>query len=102
MATETSDFDTLTKPVILTGDISRRIKKYDTEEERQQAKLMSYKKYAAKKYYCEICDKTMTLYNYSDHIKTNHHITNFLLYKKSSNKMNGIKTPSHIESKVLS
>jgi len=27
--------------IILTGNISRRIKKYDTEEERQQAKLMS-------------------------------------------------------------
>jgi len=50
--------------IILTGDISRRIKKYDTEEERQQAKLMSYKKYASKKYYCEIRDKTTFLYNY--------------------------------------
>jgi len=27
--------------MILTGDISRRMKKYDTEEERQRAKLMS-------------------------------------------------------------
>ena len=71
---------------ILTGDISRWIKKYDTEEERLQGKLLSYKKYAAKKYYCEICDKTMTLYNYSDHIKTNLHNKNFLLYKNSSNK----------------
>ena len=69
---------------ILTGDISRRIRKYYTEEERQQAKLTSYKKYASKKYYCEICDKTMTLY--SDHIKTNLHNKNFLLYLNSPNK----------------
>ena len=70
----------------LTGDLTRRAKKYDTEEERQEAKVRAYKKYAAKKYYCEICKKTMTLYNYSDHIKTNLHLNNFLLYKDSSNK----------------
>ena len=79
-----NNFDTTT--IILTGDISRRIKKYGTDEERQRAKLMSYRKYKAKKYYCEICDKTMTLYNYSDHIKTNLHTTNFLSYQNSSNK----------------
>jgi len=28
--------------IILTGDISRRIKKYDTEEERQQAINLEY------------------------------------------------------------
>jgi len=72
--------------VILTGNISRRIKKYDTEEERQHAKLMSYKKYASKKYYCESCNKTMTLYNYSEHMKTKLHNKNFLLYINSSNK----------------
>jgi len=66
----------MTTEVVLTGNISRRIRKYDTEEERNQAKLMSYKKYAAKKYYCEICNKTMTLYNYSDHIKTALHLKN--------------------------
>ena len=74
---------------ILTGVISRRVAKYATEEERQQAKLMSYKKYASKKYYCEICDKTMTLYNYSDHINTkvhNKNEKNFLLYQNSPNK----------------
>ena len=70
----------------LTGDLTRRVKKYDTEEERQEAKLKAYKKYAAKKYYCEICDKTMTLYNYSDHIKTKIHLNKLLLYKDSSNK----------------
>jgi len=48
---------------ILTGVISRRVAKYATDEERQQAKLVSYKKYHSKKYYCEICDKTMTLYS---------------------------------------
>jgi hypothetical protein len=75
--------------ITLTGEISRRIKKYDTEEERQQAKRMSYKKYASKRYYCEICDKTMTLYNYSDHIKTNLHnknFENFISYQNSPNK----------------
>jgi hypothetical protein len=41
-----SDFQS----VILTGQISRRVAKYATEEERQQAKLQSYKKYASKKY----------------------------------------------------
>jgi len=74
---------------ILTGVISRQVAKYATEEERQQAKLMSYKKYASKKYYCEICDKTMTLYNYSDHINTkvhNKNEKNFLLYQNSPNK----------------
>ena len=74
---------------ILTGVISRRIAKYDTEEERQQAKLMSYKKYHLKKYYCEICNKIMTLYNYSDHINTKVHNKNekkILLYKNSLNK----------------
>ena len=70
----------------LSGDLTRRVKKYDTEEERQEAKLKAYKKYAAKKYYCEICDKTMTLYNYSDHIKTKIHLNKLLLYKDSSNK----------------
>jgi len=38
------------------------------------------------KYYCEICDKTMTLYNYCDHIKTNLYGRNFLLYQNFSNK----------------
>jgi len=33
---------------ILTGELSRRVAKCATEEERQQAKLMSYKKYASK------------------------------------------------------
>ena len=61
---------------ILTGQISRRVAKYATEEERQQAKLISYKKYASKKYYCEICDKTMSIYNYTDHIQTNLHNNN--------------------------
>ena len=46
---------------ILSGELTRRIKKYDTEEERQQAKLASYKKYASKKYYCEVCNKTMSI-----------------------------------------
>ena len=71
---------------ILSGNLTRRVKKYDTEEERQQAKLISYKKYAAKKYYCEICNKTMTLYNYSDHIQTDLHLKKILLYKESPNK----------------
>jgi hypothetical protein len=44
--------------ITLTDDISRRMTKYATEEQRQQAKLMSYKKCAAKRYYCETCDKT--------------------------------------------
>jgi hypothetical protein len=48
---------------ILTGELSRRVAKYATDEERQQAKLVSYKKYHSKKYYCEICDKTTTLYS---------------------------------------
>ena len=61
---------------ILCGDLTRRVRKYDTEEERQEAKLKAYKKYAAKKYYCETCDKTMTLWNYSDHIKTSIHLKN--------------------------
>ena len=72
---------------LLCGDLTRRVKKYDTEKERNEAKLVSYKKYAAKKYYCEICNKTMTLYNYSDHIKTKLHLNNFLLYKDSPNKL---------------
>jgi len=60
--TNINNFDVLTKSaIILTGDISRRIKKYDTDEERQRAKLMSYQKYATNKYYCEICDKTTSL-----------------------------------------
>ena len=83
--TDINNFDAMTA-IILTGDISRRIKKYDTDEERQRAKLMSYRKYKAKKYYCEICDKIMSLYNYSDHIKTNLHNKIFLLYQNSSNK----------------
>ena len=61
---------------ILTGNLTRRVRKYDKEEERQEAKLRSYKKYAAKKYYCEICNKEMTLYNYRDHIKTQLHLKN--------------------------
>ena len=61
---------------ILSGNLIRRIKKYDTEEERQEAKIRSYKKYAAKKYCCKLCNKTMTLYNYSDHIKTKFHLKN--------------------------
>ena len=60
----------------LSGELTRRVKKYDSEEERQQAKLRSYEKYKAKKYYCEICNKTMSLYNYSDHIKTKLHLSN--------------------------
>lgn len=60
----------------LTGDLVRRIKRYSNEEERQKGKLLSYKKYAAKKYYCTVCDKTMSLYNYADHIKTNLHLKN--------------------------
>ena len=78
-----------TKPTILTGNLTRRIKKYDTEEERQQAKLISYKKYASKKYYCEICDKTMTLYNYTDHIQTNLHNNN-----NNNNKIFPLETNS--------
>ena len=70
----------------LSGVLTRRVKKYDTEEERQEAKLKSYKKYAAKKYFCEICDKSMTLYNYSDHIKTNFHLKKILSYIESPNK----------------
>ena len=70
----------------LSGDLTRRVKKYETEEERQEAKLKAYKKYATKKYYCKICDKTMTLYNYSDHIKTKIHLNKLLLYKDFSNK----------------
>lgn len=76
----------MTTEIILTGNISRRIKKYSTEEERCQAKLFSYKKYAAKKYHCIICDKTMTLYNYTDHIKTKIHLTNLVLRENLPNK----------------
>ena len=36
---------------IISGNYTPRIKKYDTEEERQEAKIRAYKKYAAKKYY---------------------------------------------------
>lgn len=70
----------------LTGELTRRIKKYNTEEERQEGRLRSYQKYKAKKYYCEICDNTMTLYNYSAHIKTKKHLSKILLSKTSSNK----------------
>ena len=70
----------------LTGELTTRIKKYDTEKERQEAKVRSYKKYKAKKYYCSVCDVTMTLYNYSDHIKTQKHLGKILLIKSSSNK----------------
>jgi len=66
---------------VLFGDLIRRVKKYDTEEERQEAKIRAYKKYAAKKYYCKICDKTMTLYNYRDHIETNRHLKNSISNK---------------------
>jgi len=46
--TDINHCDALSKPaIILTGDLSRRIKKYATEEERQRAKLLSYKKYAS-------------------------------------------------------
>ena len=72
--------------VILTGDIHRRIKKYETEEERNNGKIRSYIKYKSKKYYCTICNKTMTLYNYSDHIKTTIHNKNFSLHNNSPNK----------------
>ena len=61
---------------ILSGDLPRRITKYDTDEERQQGKLRAYKKYAAKKYHCEICNKIMSIYNYSDHVKTKLHLKN--------------------------
>ena len=71
---------------ITTGDFTPRIKKYNTEEERQEAKMRSYKKYAAKKYYCEICDKTMTLHNYSRHIESLGHLERILSYNDSSNK----------------
>ena len=74
------------EPSILVGDITRRVKKYDTEEERQEGKLKAYKKYAAKKYYCKICDKTMTLYNYSRHIEPLGHLERILSYNDSSNK----------------
>ena len=70
----------------LTGELTRRIKKYNTEEERQDGKFRSYQKYKNKKYYCEICDKTMTLYNYADHIKTKKHLEKILLIKNASNK----------------
>jgi len=70
----------------LTGNLTKRVKKYSTEQERQEGKLRAYQKYAAKKYYCEICDKTMTLYNYSDHIKTKLHLQKIALYNNSSNK----------------
>ena len=59
---------------LLTGDLTRRIKKYDTEKERQEGKKRAYEKYKAKKYYCEICNKTMTLYNYREHIETKLHL----------------------------
>jgi hypothetical protein len=71
---------------ILTGNLTRRVSKYDTEEERQHAKIMSYKKYASKKYHCFVCDKTMTLSNYSDHKQTQVHNKNFLLSQKTPNK----------------
>jgi len=61
---------------VLTGNIPIRIKKYRTEEERQYGKWLAYKKYADKKYHCQICNKTMTLYNYSDHLKTKIHLKN--------------------------
>jgi hypothetical protein len=70
----------------LTGELSRRVAKYATDEERQQAKLMSYKKYASNKYHCGICNKTMSIYSYADHIKTNLHNKNFLLYQNTTNK----------------
>ena len=74
---------------ILTGELSRRVAKYATEEECQQAKLMSYKKYASKKYYCNVCDKTISIYSYTDHINTkvhNKNEKNFLLYQNTTNK----------------
>ena len=64
--------------VVLTGIIQRRIKKYATEEEKAEGKLASYKKYASKKYYCQTCDKTMSIYNYSDHVNTKIHLKNSL------------------------
>jgi len=49
MITEINDRETMSVSVIvLTGVVSKRIRKYATEEERQQAKLNSYKKYATK------------------------------------------------------
>ena len=60
--------------VVLTGSMTRRIKKYASKEERNQAKLMSLKKYASKKYYCQTCDKTMSIYSYSDHMKAKIHL----------------------------
>ena len=60
----------------LMGDLKRRVSRYDTEEERQQAKVRSYEKYKSKKYYCVECDKTMSLYNYRDHITTKLHLKN--------------------------
>jgi len=43
MSTETNNSN---PSIVLTGNLTRRIRKYDIEEERQQAKLMSYKKYS--------------------------------------------------------
>ena len=60
----------------LSGELTRRIKKYSTEEERQAGKLRSYEKYKAKKYYCETCNKTISIYSYRDHIQTKIHLKN--------------------------
>jgi len=72
---------------VLTGNLTRRIKKYATEEERNRAKFESYKKYASKRYYCETCDKTLSIYSYSVHMKSKiHWEKEFLLTKDNTNK----------------
>jgi len=77
--------------IVLTGTIPRRIKKYATEEERNQAKLASVKKYASKKYYCQICDKIMSISNYRKHLWSDIHTENTIA-KASGDSLNHIVT----------
>jgi len=51
----------------------KRGERYDTEEGRRTARLMTKRKYSAKPWACEVCDISIVLGNKSRHLQSRKH-----------------------------
>jgi hypothetical protein len=60
----------------------------------KQAALESQKKYRAKKKYCEICDMTVGIKNFTRHLQSNDHKLKNVLYDNLPNKWRLLLKPN--------
>ena len=60
----------------MNNGVHRQGKKYDNEEDKRKGYLEAQRRYNSKKWKCLFCNKTLSLSNKAQHLKTKIHIHN--------------------------